>query len=33
LQGAGEMNYLDQVVTPEMWDMLEMMIRSSNKKS
>ena len=32
LQGAGEMNYLDQVVTPEMWDMLEMMIRSSNKK-
>jgi NAD(P)-dependent dehydrogenase (short-subunit alcohol dehydrogenase family) len=33
LQGAGEMNYLDQVVTPEMWDMLEMMIRNSNKKS
>ncbi len=33
LQGAGEMNYLDQVVTPEMWDMLEAMIRSSNKKA
>lgn len=32
LQGAGEMNYLDHVVTPEMWDMLEMMIRGANKK-
>ena len=33
LQGAGEMNYLDQVVSPEMWDMLEAMIRTSNKKA
>lgn len=32
LKGAGEFNWLDEAVTPEMWDEIERMIRSSDKK-
>ena len=32
LKGAGEFNWLDDVTTPEMWDDIEKMIRSSNTK-
>lgn len=31
LQGAGQFNLLERFVTPEMWDMLEMMIKNSKK--
>lgn len=31
LQGAGQFNLLDRYVTPEMWDMLEMMVKSKKK--
>jgi NAD(P)-dependent dehydrogenase (short-subunit alcohol dehydrogenase family) len=32
LQGAGEMNYLMNVITDDMWDMLEAMIRGAKSK-
>jgi NAD(P)-dependent dehydrogenase (short-subunit alcohol dehydrogenase family) len=32
LQGAGEMNYLMNVITEDMWDMLEAMIRGAKSK-
>lgn len=31
LQGAGQFNLLDRYVTPEMWDVLEMMVKSKKK--
>ena len=32
LQGAGQFNLLDKYVTPQMWDMFEMMIKNSKKE-
>lgn len=31
LQGAGQFNLLERYVTPEMWDMLEMLVKSKKK--
>ncbi|HLU51531.1 MAG TPA: SDR family oxidoreductase, partial [Flavobacteriaceae bacterium] len=31
LEGAGQFNLLERYVTPEMWDMLEMMVKANKK--